>query len=133
VSAVKLNWRTAEVKDGKLTVELEGELPKGWKQSFETTARLLSSGGWGDVQLKKHAVCVGEVAGADEDKLRHYLEGVVDQANANTGASDEESDGKDEESDRDDRDEHDGDDAEMTERFREFGQDEQHESSESDD
>lgn len=36
--AVKLNWQTAEVKDGELTVELENELPEGWKQSFESTA-----------------------------------------------------------------------------------------------
>jgi hypothetical protein len=53
MSEVKLSWPTAEVEDGKLTVELEGEIPSGWKKHFETTERLLPGGVWGKVQVKK--------------------------------------------------------------------------------
>jgi hypothetical protein len=41
---VRLNWATAEVENAKLTVELEGEVPKGWRDTFEPTARLRSAG-----------------------------------------------------------------------------------------
>jgi hypothetical protein len=34
---VALNWATAEVKDGKLSVDLDGKTSSAWKQSFETT------------------------------------------------------------------------------------------------
>jgi len=119
--AVKLNWQTAEVKDGELTVELENELPEGWKQSFESTAKLLGSGGWGEVELNESTVRVGDVSDGDAEKLRHYLESVVDQANADTGAAEEQSETDDEDREQDDQDDRDDEDAELTSRFREFG------------
>jgi hypothetical protein len=115
-----LNWASANVKDAKLTVELEGELPRGWRGSFETTARLLGgSGGWGDVSLsKKHrTVSVSDVTEGSEEKLRHYLESVVEQANAAHPSQKPE----DEEADEDAEDRDDGGaDAQMAERFRSF-------------
>ena len=42
MSDVKLNWSTAKVEDSKLTVDLDGELPSGWKDSFDAVARLLA-------------------------------------------------------------------------------------------
>ena len=44
MSVVRLNWATAEVVDGKLGAELAGEVPSGWKRSFEETVRLLGGG-----------------------------------------------------------------------------------------
>ena len=46
MAEVTLNWATAEVEEGKLTVDLDGEIPKGWRDSFETTVRLLGHGDW---------------------------------------------------------------------------------------
>ena len=120
---VSLDWSTAEVKDAKLTVPLDGDLPKGWKQSFEATVAMLGAGEWGEVELKKGTVRVADVAPGSEEKLRHHLEGVVQQANSDhepersEDSEDEEAPDADEsESGADGED--DGPDAEMTRRFR---------------
>ena len=53
MSDVNLNWSSAKVTDGKLTVGLVGDRPRGWKKSFEKTVRLLGAGGnWGEVRVK---------------------------------------------------------------------------------
>jgi hypothetical protein len=79
---VELNWASAEVKAGKLTVELAGKTTTAWKQSFATTVTLLRGGDWGEIQVKKNTVRVSEVTPGSEDKLRHHLEGILEQANA---------------------------------------------------
>ncbi|HTX08463.1 MAG TPA: hypothetical protein VME22_07615 [Solirubrobacteraceae bacterium] len=108
---VTLSWSDAEVNDGELTVPLDGEVPKGWKQSFERTLVLLGSGDWGEVALKKGRVVVADVAPGSEEKLKHHLESVVAQANTTLEDPEEESEGAGE-GQRSDP------DAEMTERFR---------------
>ena len=113
MSSVKLEWASAEVKDAKLTVALEGDPPKGWKESFDRTVTLLGDGDWGEIQLRKGTVQVGDVPSGSEDKLRHHLEAIVAQANA---AHEDKHDG------RGDGDEPEGPDAEMTERFRAFAE-----------
>lgn len=115
---VELNWSTATVKKGKLTVDLEGELASGWKQSFETTVRLLPGGDWGEVQLKKHSVRVSNVPAGSENKLKHHLESVVEQANAAVRAPESEHDDSE-----DEKAEPDSPDASMTEAFRAFAED----------
>ncbi len=119
MSNVNLAWASAEVRDRTLTVALEGELHKDWKQSFEQTVKLLGDGEWGEVKLKKGSVRVSDVAPGTEDKLRHHLESIVAQANAaherretreNDGEVGEDGEGEARE----------GPDAEMTERFRAF-------------
>ena len=115
-----LDWSTAEVKKATLTVALDGDIPKGWRRSFETTVRLLGSGEWGEVQVKKNKVQVRDVEPGSEDKLRHHLEAVVTQANADHEPDDSEDD---EAPDVDASgagatDEDEGPDAEMTRRFR---------------
>src|SRR5438270_1483486 len=82
MSSVRLGWGSAEVKDARLTVSLDGDPPKGWKESFETTVRMLGDGEWGEVKLKNAAVQVSDVTPGSEDKLRHHLESIVTQANA---------------------------------------------------
>ena len=112
MSGPKLNWSSAEVKDAELAVALDGDLPKGWKQSFRTTVRLLGGGEWGQVVLKKRTVHVRDVAPGTEDKLRHYLESVVEQANSSHPAEEDESEAADRTGN--------GPDAEMTDEFRSF-------------
>jgi hypothetical protein len=118
METVKLSWSEAEVKDGELRVPLDGEVPKGWKQSFARTLALLGSGDWGEVTLKKDTVLVADVAPGSEEKLKHHLESVVAQANTTLEEPEEE----DEEELQDAEDDERGDpDAEMTERFRSSG------------
>lgn len=114
--AVRLDWSSATVREGRLEVGLRGEQPREWKDSFERTVVLLHGGHWGKVTLKKNRIRVDQVADGDEDRLRHFLESVVLQANATLGQKEPETD-----EDRDaDEDEPDGLDGEMTERFRSF-------------
>ncbi len=119
---VGLNWATAEVENGKLTVELEGEIAKGWRDNFETTVRLLGHSGWGKVRIKKQTVRVSEVAPGSEEKLRHHVESVVEQANAEH--PDPEADGADEDGERErsEQPDADGPDSHMAERFRSFAE-----------
>ena len=116
MSSVKLEWASAEVEDGTLTVGLEGEPPEGWNESFERTVVLLGHGEWGEVALEKGTVQVSDVTPGSEEKLRHHLEAIVLQANA---AHDEDS-GDSEDAERVKRD---GPDAEMTDRFKAFAED----------
>jgi hypothetical protein len=113
---MNLEWASAEVKDAKLTVELTGESPEGWKESFERTVTLLGDGDWGEVALKKGKVQVSDVAPGSEEKLRHHLEAIVAQANA---AHEEDED------ERSDGEEPEGPDAEMTERFKAFAEEDE--------
>jgi len=101
MAEVTLNWATSEVEDGKLTVDLDGEIPKGWRDSFEATVRLLGHGDWGKVRVKKQAVRVSEVVPGSEEK------GALDSSEPSGP---------------------DGPDAEMAERFRSFAEPE-HQSS----
>lgn len=123
MSDVTLNWSTAKVEDSKLTVDLDGELPSGWKDSFDAVARLLaSSAEWGEVSLKgKKSVRVADVSEGSEERLRHFLESVVAQANADHTPDDSDEDAEDDEDEGgdDDRDAASPDD-EMSERFRSF-------------
>jgi hypothetical protein len=117
MSSVKLEWGSAEVKDARLTVRLEGDPPEGWKESFERTVRLLGDGEWGTVALDGGTVQVSDIAPGSEEKLRHHLEAIVAQANAAHEEDDSDRDGEGEEPE--------GPDAEMTERFRAFGEDDE--------
>jgi len=123
----KLDWSSAEVRDGKLTVPLEvdGQLPKDWKRRFERTVSLLDRGDWGGVAVKKGAVSVTGLEPGDEDRLHHFLESVVQEANTvvEVEETDEHDDEDEPEQDGDERD--DGSDSgsgdqEMTDRFRSF-------------
>ena len=115
---VTLDWSTAEVKNAKLTVPLDGDVPKRWKRSFEATAALLGGGEWGDVRVRKSKVEVEDVEPGSEEKLRHHLEAVIQQANADANEQAPDADRSESESEAGDDDE--GPDAEMTRRFRSF-------------
>ncbi len=122
MSEPQLDWSQAEVKHGKLTVSVTGDPPRGWKDTFERTARLLSGGEWDDVMLKKHSVRVDGLQPGSEEKLRFFLESVVQQANATHEPPEDEPQDEAEHADEatggSGRDT--SADAEMTERFRSF-------------
>jgi hypothetical protein len=126
MSPVSLSWSQAKVKDAQLVVPLEadGDIPSGWKDSFETTVTLLGSGEWGEIEVKKRKVLVSDVTPGSEAKLKHHLEAIVAQANAAQERSEAESEAEDERKQGDGEageraeDEPQGPDAEMTERFR---------------
>ena len=121
MEAPSLEWSAAAVRDGTLTVELAGDLPRGWKATFRRTAKLLGGGDWGEVSLKGPKVKVTDVPDGGEEELRFFLESVVQQANA-THVQSEDDDAEDEADEGDDADVEGGDDpdARMTERFRAF-------------
>jgi hypothetical protein len=115
MSEINLNWKLAKVKDAELTVDLDGKASSEWKHSFEDTVRLLGGGDWGRVRIKKGSVHVEAVVPGEEDKLRFFLESVVEQANAAQRASEPE-----DEQQVEDENGASGVDAEMAERFRSY-------------
>ena len=122
MAPVTLDWSTAEVKNSKLTVPLGGDIPKGWRKAFAATVRLLGSGEWGEIQVKRDTVRVSDVEPGSEEKLRHHLEAVVQQANAEHEPDEDEEDAAPDavQSGPGAGDEDESPDAEMTRRFRSF-------------
>jgi hypothetical protein len=62
MEAPALQWSAAEVRNGTLTVAIDGDRPKGWKATFEQTVRLLGGGDRGEVTVKKGEVGVTDIA-----------------------------------------------------------------------
>jgi len=81
---VQIDWRTAEIHKGSLTVELSGEVPKRWAKHFKGVLALLeqNSGRWGEIGLRKDRITVTDVQAGSEEELRHLLESALLQANA---------------------------------------------------
>ena len=116
MGGVSLDWSSAEVRKGKLEVRLSGRPPRGWKGKFERTVALLPGGEWGKVAARKDRVVVEQVSEGAEERLHHFLESVVLQANSSFERKDAEEQREQDEA----GDEPKGPDAEMTERFRSF-------------
>lgn len=116
MDAPTLHWTGAEVRDGVLTVAVEGDRPKGFKPAFERTVTLLGGGPAGAVRIKGATVRVLDVDEGSADTLHHFLESVLQEVNAAlVGADSDDVDSAREEPDLDDADDA---DARMTERFR---------------
>jgi hypothetical protein len=83
-----IDWATADVEAGALSVALAGERPKHWRRHFVAVLELLDigSGGWGRVRVRKDRVEVLDIHEGSEERLRQMLEGAVGQANADTDA-----------------------------------------------
>ena len=113
----KLQWGGAQVDDGVLVIEVAGDRPKGWKATFQRTVALLDSGRWGEVSLKGATVRVSGVQEGSEESLHHFLESVMQEANA---ALVDEADAEDENRDEETADDVDDADGRMTDRFRGF-------------
>jgi hypothetical protein len=80
----EIEWASAEVHDGDVTLELSGKNSKAWRERFDTVLRLLgpSGGGWGEVELAKGSIRVKSLQPQAEGDLRHFLESLVVQVNA---------------------------------------------------
>lgn len=87
MSRVQLQWSEAEVREGRLRVPLEPAPEKEWARRFEGTAALLDRGAFGELELKKGTVRVGPLEPGSEEKLRHFLESVVQEANGPEAAA----------------------------------------------
>lgn len=115
----QLDWNAAEVREGRLTINVGGEFDDEWEQTFARTLALLSSSGtWGSVSLQKGEVTVEGVQEGSEDNVRFALDGAVQEANAHHAQDAAEESDEDEESEDADDSEHDDTDRRMTERFR---------------
>ena len=93
-----IDWASAAVQGGDLTVALAGDANAEWAQRVEAVVERLDRGasGWGAVKVTKARVQVEAVAAGTEEELRHLLDSAVQQANADF-AEPEESDGSDDE------------------------------------
>jgi hypothetical protein len=89
-----IDWAGAEVQGGALTAPLSGEATKAWSEHFNTVLRLLehSNGAWGEVELAKKAIEVADVQAGSEADLRHFLESIVVQVNAELTPAEQPSD-----------------------------------------
>ena len=106
----EIDWATAEVADGKLTVAIEGEPSKQWAERVEAIIERLQPSGPMSVKATAKAIAVKGVVPGSETEVRHLLESAVLQANADFAP----------EEDEDDEDAASEEDAAMTEAFREF-------------
>jgi hypothetical protein len=81
----QIDWTTAKISGGALTVGLVGEAPKGWSKRFDGVLALLeqgASGEWGEISLHKKTIKVDDVQEGSEEDLRHLLESVLLQVNS---------------------------------------------------
>lgn len=120
---IKLDWSSAEVHDGKLVVSLEGKPEKDWKDAFKRTARLLGRGTGAEVRLTRGAVSLQPIKPGEEDRVHHFLESVLLQANSSV-QTEQETDVTPSEktaADEDSGSREDSEDDRMTQRLRSFG------------
>jgi hypothetical protein len=109
-----IDWSTAAVKDGQLTVQLSAKPESEWtERAAQVIDRLRRPGSrWGETKvIKNGALCVADLEPGSEDDLRHFLESVVLQANNDPEAGEPEDDEGSEE------------DRRSTEAFRAFADD----------
>ncbi len=86
---VQVDWSTASVSDGKLAVELSDKPSDEWSARFLKTTTLLNHGTWETIELKKRRVRIATVAPGEEEKVRHFLESAVFEANSAVEAESE--------------------------------------------
>jgi hypothetical protein len=107
-----IDWASAEVRGGDLTVALAGEANAEWAKRVQAIVERLDrpGSGWGATKVTKAKVTVEAVSAGAEDDLRHLLDGAVQQANADYApeVQDDAGDGPSEE------------DSAMTDAFRSF-------------
>ena len=79
-----IDWASATVKDGELTVALAGEPNTEWAERVQAVLERLERPGsaWGATKVTKSRIKVKAVTAGAEDDLRHLLDGAVQQANA---------------------------------------------------
>jgi hypothetical protein len=114
----ELDWASASVKNGELSVDIAGTTNAEWGRGLEAIVeRLYRSGsGWGEVKVSKATLRVASVSPGSEADLRHFLHSAVLQVNTNFAPGKEGEGG-------DDDDGGSPEDREMTDAFRSFSTD----------
>ncbi|MGI8800903.1 MAG: hypothetical protein ACR2KV_01855 [Solirubrobacteraceae bacterium] len=77
----EIDWSTAAVKNGKLTVELTGEQSRGWSEHMEGVVTRLGSKRWPAIKVGRRRIRVSGVDEDSVDEVRHLLESAVQQTN----------------------------------------------------
>jgi hypothetical protein len=78
----EIDWSTAEVQDGTLTVELSDDVPEEWSERIPQVVGRLGVRGAGEVEVDGRRITVADVQPGAESELRQALEGAVLQAAA---------------------------------------------------
>ena len=83
----EIDWASAAVSGATLTVGLSGPPPRGWRGHFERVLRLLDQAGGrcGRISIVCGTITVADVREGHESDVRHLLESVVQQVNADLG------------------------------------------------
>ena len=91
----EIDWTTASVRDGRLTVEIVGEPGSDWSARVREVAERLDRPGspWGEIAVKKSKLRVKDVAEGAEADLRHLVESAVLEANAEFADEDDDDEG----------------------------------------
>jgi hypothetical protein len=111
----EIDWSTAEVQDGTLTVELSDDVPEEWSERIPQVVGRLGVRGAGEVEVEGRRITVSDVHQGAEPEIRQALEGAVLQAAADHPPPEPDEEGEDgEDGGRSDADQA------MTEAFRAF-------------
>lgn len=121
MTPLRLDWSSAEVSDGKLTVGFSDKTPKEWREAFVRAAALLSHGKWELSQVQARHVRVSPVNAGDEERVKHFLESAVLEANSTLVGEDELFDPEPADDAEDEAAPETSPDEELTARFRAFG------------
>jgi hypothetical protein len=81
----RIAWEQAEVQDGELHVAIENHPPHGWGGRFRAVLARLEQEGedrWGEISVSRREIKVAGVHEGGESDLRHLLESVLQQVNA---------------------------------------------------
>ena len=87
----EIDWATASVRDGRLTVEIAGDPGGEWSDRLEEIVERLDRPGsaWGKASVESSTLSVKDVEEGAEADLRHLLESAVLQANAEFAPDDD--------------------------------------------
>jgi hypothetical protein len=113
----EVDWASATVKDGELTVALGGTPNAAWARGLGSIVERLHwpGHGWGEVKVTKTRLRVASLTPGCETDLRHFLDSAVLQVNTDFAP--------DEDPDRGDDDGGSDEDRAMTDAFRSFSDD----------
>ncbi len=78
----QIDWRTAVVKGGTLSVELTGEPSRPWAERMEAVLARLEPRRAAAIKVAKRRIKVDAVTEDSALELRHLLESAAQQANA---------------------------------------------------
>jgi hypothetical protein len=109
---IAIDWESAAVDDGRLTVALTGKPTSDWTGRVEHVVERLErpSNAWGKIKVTKKAIRVDDLSPGSESELHHFLESAVLQANADLRGDEDAPSGE----------ERSADDQRMTDAFRAF-------------